>query len=308
MKIGRIILVIIGVLLALILVPAAFVGVRHVLAAQQVESDWKNTEVQPFNEVGTTRTLSILPLIDRNASGSLKGETGVSYLVQTDTMTILFDLGFNADDSAPLLSNMQQLHISLDDIDALVISHYHPDHVGGLTPYTRGTFSFGEAVDLGTKPVYVPVAVSYEGASPVVSSEPTVLAPGVATTGTLGFPELFPGMVLRDPNYEQSLLVNVEGKGVVVIAGCGHPSLSKIFQRAEALMPEPLYGFVGGLHHPDLDGTDLQPEMAVIQQHGLSLLAPSPHDSSPAALTTLREAFPHAFQDLIVGQPIVIGA
>ena len=60
--------------------------------------------------------------------------------------------------------------------------------------------------------------------------------PGVATTGTILFPEVMPMLFIRDPNVEQSLVLNVAGKGLVVIAGCGHPTLQKMLPRAAALV------------------------------------------------------------------------
>jgi 7,8-dihydropterin-6-yl-methyl-4-(beta-D-ribofuranosyl)aminobenzene 5'-phosphate synthase len=49
---------------------------------------------------------------------------------------------------------------------------------------------------------------------------------------------------------EQSLAVNVEGQGIVLVVGCGHPTLQRIVDRAEMLFDAPLYGLVGGLHYP----------------------------------------------------------
>ncbi len=56
---------------------------------------------------------------------------------------------------------------------------------------------------------------------PVCSSKPAVIAPGVATIGAI------PGMIFMGRIDEQSLAVNVEGKGIVLVVGCGRQSLPR---------------------------------------------------------------------------------
>lgn len=70
-----------------------------------------------------------------------------SLLVQTETKNILFDVGIGAylepklkerfgveEDDHRLLANLRELGLSEEDIDAVVLSHLHFDHVGGLLP------------------------------------------------------------------------------------------------------------------------------------------------------------------------------
>ncbi|HEX2907064.1 MAG TPA: hypothetical protein VHO69_09410 [Phototrophicaceae bacterium] len=115
-------------------------------------------------------------------------------------------------------------------------------------------------------------------------------------------------LLLADPDVEQSLLVNVEGVGVVVIAGCGHPGIQKMMQRADALFDEPIVGFVGGLHYPTSDGRDIQPNLDFLKTYHPVIVAPSAHDSSQPALDAIRAAFPEAYRDMVVEQEIVVGA
>jgi hypothetical protein len=139
--------------------------------------------------IGSTRTLEILPLVEwATARPDLVGEAGVSYLVRTDGSTILFDVGGNlrSTDPSPLEANMQRLGLRLEEIDTIVISHLHMDHVGGLQFSSRGTFSLGlRQIDLGTRRVVVPVPMNYPGLEPVVARRPTILAPGVVTLGPI---------------------------------------------------------------------------------------------------------------------------
>ena len=53
--------------------------------SQKVDSFCRNLRVNKIRNLGTTKTLEILPLVDWHAdSNDLKHEAGVSYLIKTD--------------------------------------------------------------------------------------------------------------------------------------------------------------------------------------------------------------------------------
>ncbi|MGE5607578.1 MAG: MBL fold metallo-hydrolase, partial [Bacteroidota bacterium] len=79
--------------------------------------------------------LTIIPLIDsKTVSNAYKTEDGVSYLIKTSRDTILFDVGYNKKDEkiSPLLYNLSKMNLTLDEIEAIAISHAHVDHCGGI--------------------------------------------------------------------------------------------------------------------------------------------------------------------------------
>jgi 7,8-dihydropterin-6-yl-methyl-4-(beta-D-ribofuranosyl)aminobenzene 5'-phosphate synthase len=49
---------------------------------------------------------------------------------------------------------------------------------------------------------------------------------------------------------EQALLACVRNKGLVVLTGCGHPTVEVILEAVDRLTDEPLYGIAGGMHFP----------------------------------------------------------
>ena len=107
---------------------------------RQVDQEWdaeqrrETAHPSRLAGLGTAKTLSVLPLVEfYTADERLAGEPGVSYLVTVDGMKILFDTGRNVREEhpSPLLRNMESLGLSPTDIDAVFISHCHPDHVGG---------------------------------------------------------------------------------------------------------------------------------------------------------------------------------
>lgn len=55
---------------------------------------------------------------------------------------------------SPLLHTPQRLGVGPGDVDLIVLSHLHPDHVGGLGWWLRRSFSLGNTqLDLGERRV-----------------------------------------------------------------------------------------------------------------------------------------------------------
>ena len=75
--------------------------------------------------------------------------------------------------------------------------------------------------------------------------EPRVLKPGIASIGVI--PRY---LFLAGYTEEQSLAINVQGKGIVLIIGCGHQTIERIVERARMIFHEPTYAVIGGLHFP----------------------------------------------------------
>lgn len=266
---------------------------------------------RPIHDLGTTNRLEILPIVEAAAARSdLVTEPGVAYLIRTDRQTILLDLGYNAAGASPstLQHNLQALGLSLADVDLFVISHPHPDHVGGVQPWRQHTLAFGnDPVDLTGRTLVVPTPMTYPGATPILAEGPIVLGPGVATTGALAFANPFPINLLEPRAAEQALAIDVAGHGIVLITGCGHPGLEALVARAQEVFDDPVVGVVGGLHYQDLDAQQLAPHLELLQGLHPQLVALSPHDSGPAALAAFRDAFPDAYREIRIGSPIRFG-
>ena len=244
---------------------------------------------------------------EESAREDLHSEHGVSYLIQTDQQTILMDLGNNIQntDPAPLEENMARLGISMQDVDVLVISHNHPDHLGGVKWWQKSTFSAGsEQADLAGIDMYLPAALTYPGSQPVIAEQPQKIAEGVATLGRQPFVQPYPFLLRQPLEWEQSLVVNVEGQGLVVITGCGHPTIEKITARAGSLFDLPVAGVVGGLHYEGLSEKDIRAHIDFLRPFSPRLVALSPHDNGELAISLFQQAFPGAYQYLRVGEAI----
>jgi len=294
--------IIIGLVMGFIFVRQA--AARSTVARLQAEP------VAPLADFGSTSSLEILPLYEAAGADGMQTGHGVSYLINTDTTTILFDAGNreSADDTV-LADNVAALGVDLTTVDTVVISHPHPDHLGGYPGFIGDTiFIEGGQPALVGIPIFTPVAMTYPGSQPVVAAEPKQIAPGVALSGTIPFTELPVVNLKRGVSYEEVLAVNVKGLGIVLISGCGHPGIPAILDRAEAAFATPVAGIVGGLHYGDRSPEELAPDIARLQALNVQVVALSPHDSSSGPLATFEQAFPAAYRTLEVGIPLVINA
>lgn len=306
--------------------------IRFNRGKRRAEEQWQQSTVQKIKNLGATKYLEILPLIDWYASHKdLNGEAGVSYFIKTDESSILFDVGLNSKQSnpSPLLQNMKQLGLTIDDFDTIVISHNHLDHVGGRKWARRKSFSLtAHQINLGKKAVYTPIPMTYPGLNPICTRDPTVIARGIATIGTIPNQDFFMGQIL-----EQALAVNVKEKGIVLIIGCGHQTLSKILERTAALFDEPFHGIIGGLHYPVTDsrfkmmgikmqkyiGTckvpwrpitidQVQENVALLKRLNPKVVGLSAHDSCDASIAAFRDTFLNVYREIKVGEKIIIGS
>jgi 7,8-dihydropterin-6-yl-methyl-4-(beta-D-ribofuranosyl)aminobenzene 5'-phosphate synthase len=274
---------------------------------------------------GSTKRLEIIPIVEAfSGNDSMKTENAVSYLIKTDKATILFDLGANWEQNnpAPISFNMNCLGIKLEDIDDIVLSHKHYDHNGGVNEEEETFFIGNSQPIVGRIKVYTPVPMIYPSCEPIFIPDPTRIERAVLTTGVIQS-QIFLGEI-----GEQSLIINVEGKGLVIISGCGHQTIKKIIERTETLFDEPIYGIIGGFHLPmtiqenitpiykyyvtgkfpwqTLTIDDIQENIKILRDKNIKVISISRHDTSLESIDLFKEAFPGEFIDLLVGNPIKI--
>ncbi|MBW2629514.1 MAG: MBL fold metallo-hydrolase [Deltaproteobacteria bacterium] len=326
----RVLVWVLGLLVLLAMAGIVAVELRTRSGGRKAEEQFAAHEPLPVSDFGTTKTLSILPLVDwHTSSPELRGEMGVSYLIETDEHRILFDVGQNTlqESPSPLEHNMKALGVTIDSIDTLFISHNHFDHVGGKQRQKDRTFSMGlEQVALPDVRAFVPIPMTYPGLSPVHAAEPTLIGNGVASTGTI------PRQLVFGWIDEQALVVHVAERGAVLIVGCGHQTIPKLLERYDQVFSEPLYGIVGGLHFPVPEGRlkmlglnaqrilasgqgifapitmdDVKANLASLEARKLGLIGVGGHDSSDEVIAMFSEAFDDAYRHIRVGERVVIG-
>ena len=188
---------------------------------------------QSVSGLGEVDSLDLTVLTDNYPNGELTDEWGLSILVETSDSSVLIDTGQSYD---ALRDNSLALNKDLSDVDFVVISHEHWDHIGGL--------GYIEEVNPNVT-VYVPEdidnqvfnTINQSNLNIVKISDTTVIRRGFAIVGQL-----------YGPPYEHALAVNVKGVGLVCFTGCSHPGVEFIVEKAITDLAYDCYMVIGGFH------------------------------------------------------------
>lgn len=222
--------------------------------------------------------LHITILSDTVAGGPRKGlaEWGYSALITTDTGTLLFDTGGQP---GLVADNAKALGVDLSKVRDVVLSHYHPDHVGGLVALRQTAeradpsaisvahVATGMFLARRTKPdgpdlnPMARIRPEYEAEQGrfVVNSAPVELTPGVWLTGPVprvreGLPvrglQIWHGGQARPETYpeEQAVVIDTV-RGLVVLSPCSHAGILNVLDYVRKTFGRrPILAVIGGLH------------------------------------------------------------
>ncbi|HEY86530.1 MAG TPA: MBL fold metallo-hydrolase [Dehalococcoidia bacterium] len=212
--------------------------------------------------------------LSENTAGlpGVLAEWGLSILVETDDVKILFDTG--ASISVP--HNAPILGLDLSTIDNIVLSHGHYDHTGGL----KGVLEHvGKPVEVIAHPDiwaqkyrrgggverYIGIPFSMETLEPLatlfaLSNKPVWITDDIVTTGeipmTEEFEELDANMYIkegsnwyRDELLDDRALIIKTSEGLVVILGCAHRGAINTLRHAQEITGvELIHTVIGGTH------------------------------------------------------------
>ncbi len=194
-------------------------------------------------------SLELTVLVEWRAREGFIGDAGVSYWFKSERGALLYDVGFGPARPA-FPHNAARLGFHLDQVEALVISHLHADHMGGLAAQrARQVTVPTELMPSEPKPCFLPDRAAAPGFRAELVTHPRVLGAGIASTGPLARSLFMFGLT-----EEQALLARIKGKGLAVFTGCGHPTIEVILGMVARLSDEPLYALGGGLHFPVTGG------------------------------------------------------
>jgi len=256
------------------------------------EKGKKGQIVQAEENTPTTaaKNLNITVSYDNNPYRKrLTTAWGFSCVIRGTEKTILFDTG---GDGSILLTNLEELGINPKEIDLVVLSHIHGDHVGGLSSFLEKN---PQVV------VYLPKSfpkgfkdgVKEYGAKVVEVQGPLKICQGVYSTGEQG-------TWIR----EQSLIIHTE-KGSIVITGCAHPGIVKIVDKAKDLLKGDVLLVMGGFHLGGESRGEIENIISGFRKLGVSYVGPC-HCSGDTARQLFKEEYGENFIDVGVGRVITM--
>jgi len=219
-------------------------------------------------------TLRITTLSENTASrGDFIGEWGLSILLETESMTILFDSG----KSISAVRNADALNIDLTKVSKIVLSHGHFDHTGGLRDVLRKVKGDVEIIahpdvwqlkyerreDEPDRYIGIPFQrheLESLGAHFKLAKEPVEIADNIMTTGEVpmvtDFEQIDDALFVREESGwqpdklldDQALVVKTEA-GLDILLGCAHRGMINTLYHARQLTGvEKIHAVIGGSH------------------------------------------------------------
>jgi 7,8-dihydropterin-6-yl-methyl-4-(beta-D-ribofuranosyl)aminobenzene 5'-phosphate synthase len=217
----------------------------------------------------------------------LIGEHGLSLFIETGVARLLFDTG----QSGLFLDNARHLGVDLSSLDAVVLSHGHYDHGGGLTAFARLN---GRPMPLYAGKGFADARYSKRGdtldaiglgasATPVgndllcIIESPREIAPGLfilpkaeRLDGSIASPRfrrVCEGTEVIDCFDDELSLVAQDEEGLTVVTGCAHRGIVNIARQAVTAFPgRPLKALIGGLHLVDSSPDDIEKTAAALAE------------------------------------------
>ncbi len=223
--------------------------------------------------------VQVITLYDNyNVHSQTKTDWGFSCLVIHGSDTILFDTG-NREDI--FLYNLGVLGIDIKTVNSLVISHHHGDHTGNV-------FSVLKA-NPGIK-VFLPSSlegdfksqVEAAGGKAFVKSNCKRIAKNIFLSGEMGF-----------QFREQALVIDTK-KGLVIIAGCGHPGIDRMVAKTKENFQKKVFLVMGGFHSLEANRVDALRMIESFRQLEVKKVAPS-HCTGKLTMKLFMDAYQSDF-------------
>lgn len=261
-------------------------------------------------------------------SDTLVAEHGLSLLItvhrEKKRHTVLFDTGYS---QVGVPHNLQRLGVVLKVIEAIVLSHGHMDHTGSLYSLLDSmpkrvpllvhpdAFLFPRyfTLDDGRRLEFPRTLVKddledrkvevLESRTPTLVADNTVIITGEVERSTKfekGLPNALmerDGEIVQDPiSDDQAMVINLRGKGLVVVSGCSHAGIINTVLFAKKIAGvQKVHSVFGGFH---LSGRPFEPiiEETIVELKKMApeIIVPM-HCTGWKAIKRFSEEFPSSF-------------
>lgn len=296
---------------------------------------------------GPARRLGLIEHFDPRAVRP-RAENGIAFLVRTErrgrSRTVLFDTSLTAE---VLLHNFRAVGESPGELSAVVLSHGHPDHHGGLAGLLDsvshplpvlvhpGAFAprYLRLPGGEVAPHYnyelTPASIESRGGAISANTGPVEVIDGVLATGAIERRvefertgeqgEFEAGLFRLDEEGaieadavpdDQALVVNVAGAGLVVLTGCSHAGVINTVEAArEATEVDRVHAVMGGFHlgFPGIPQEKVERTIAAMAEIAPRFVAPM-HCTGMAATSRFMNEMPDRFLLNVSGTTVTFTA
>ena len=276
-----------------------------------------------------------------SGEGTCRAHHGLSLLLTAhagdERHTLLFDAG---PAGSTLAQNASILGVAWGAVEAVVLSHGHWDHGGGLLTalesiarhrspgkldcfvhpgmFEQRATQRPDGVMIVQERLPGPERLAKAGAGVINTREAQTAVGGVfhvsgeiprVTRYEVGLP----GHVRRSPDGwtwdpdplimdERFVSVQVKGKGQLVFSACSHAGIVNVLTHAQQQFPSvPLYAAMGGLHLSGVTEKIIPDTVADLKRFGLTVLAAG-HCTGWRAMSLLAREFPDQLVPSAVGK------
>lgn len=278
---------------------------------EQVQGVWKWAKEKMRSDD------ALLPLVEHGFSMLVRVFSGSS------RQSILFDTGSSPDG---IIINSERMGVDLSEVEAVVLSHSHFDHTGGLLSAVKKINGPNLPVIIHEDMFKVRGMIRTDGsvrrhrtfpsdeqvkpANYVRTKQPHLLAGDLLlVTGEIprytsfetGLPEhrtLINGKWEPEPwlRDDRALIINVKEKGLIVLTGCGHAGIINTVRYAKQITGiDEVYAIMGGFH---LAGKETESRISQtvdeLKRLKPKLIVPS-HCTGWRGIYAIYQALPDAF-------------
>ncbi|MFC1676193.1 iron-sulfur cluster assembly scaffold protein [Planctomycetota bacterium] len=269
-----------------------------------------------FKNPAKIKTSTITILVDNNASGNFQSERGLSLLLEYQDKRVLFDTGR----TDLILRNAELLDVNLADTHAIVISHGHYDHTGGL----KAVLNIASEATLYLHPEALKPKFSRKDNKTSMSGIPKStkkIIHALADKGRVAWTEMptevFPGLFItsripRITDYEDvggdffldsncnkpDTLLDDQAmffdspKGLAILLGCAHAGVVNTLHYIAGLSREKnIYAVIGGMHLINASSQRIERTIEAFKQYDVKKIGLA-HCTGNNAVEKFKDVFP----------------
>jgi 7,8-dihydropterin-6-yl-methyl-4-(beta-D-ribofuranosyl)aminobenzene 5'-phosphate synthase len=272
------------------------------------------------------KTIRITTLVENvSPDPRLEAEHGLAFWIETGSGNVLFDTG----QGKALFSNARSLGINLEQTAAVVLSHGHYDHTGGLEKLLQAAhrvkvyahpaafrpktarMGAGRFHSIGM-PFLNPEAIRKQAEELIWTEQASEIGHGLRVTGTIprvtefeNHPDdrFFLDAEGRQPDsmMDDQALFFEASRGVVVLLGCAHAGVINTLKYISQLTRhKPIYTVMGGMHLGNAAPGRIKSTIGALRDFKIERLGPA-HCTGREATLEFFAAFPEKCFNCSVG-------